>query len=191
MKRLDLVQLVIIIVGIFSGFFFILTLPQFLSIFLAWFSAGLSGTYMTPLIWQIALSGGYLLAAFYCVKRSKHFAEWICRNGNLDADINFALDKAELLFALFVGLGIYGLIKHLPMFIVDGFSYLKGRNRSGLSGMFDDGGKEIAGSDIIVQLLSLLLFFVLVYYAKVFADFFTAKIKNTEPEDAIDNKTED
>lgn len=45
------------------------------------------------------------------------------------------------------------------------------------------------GSDIAIQAISILLFFTLVYYANVFSDFLSAKIKNTEPADEINNKT--
>jgi len=136
---------------------------------------------------NIIISGAYLLTAFYCIKKSKHFAEWICSNGNLNAEVNFALNKSELLFVLFVGLGIFGLIKHLPAFLVDGFDYIKGRNNSGLLEV----SRGVTPGDLIRQIISLLLFFALVFYAKVFADFFAAKINNTEPEDLIDIKTEE
>lgn len=187
MKRLDLVQLTIIIVGIFSGFFFLLSLPQFLFYLFAWFSEGLrGGGYMETVFWNIAVSGAYLLASLYCIKKSKHFAEWICRNGNLNAEVNFTLDKSELLFLLFVGLGVYGLIKNLPTFLVDGFDYIKGRNNSSL-----EDPKVVSSRSLIIQALTLLSFFVLVYYSKAFSDFFAAKLKNTEPEDLLDIKTEE
>jgi len=189
MKRLDLVQLTIIIVGIFSAFFFLLSLPQFLLYLFAWLSEGLrgGGGYMESIVWNIIVSGMYLLAAIYCIKKSKHFAEWICNNGKLDAEVNFALDKSELLFVLFIGLGLYGLIKNLPAFLVDGFNYIKGRNNSSLV----EEAKAVSTRNLVIQALTLLSFFVLVYYAKAFSDFFAAKIKNTEPEDLIDIKTEE
>lgn len=188
MKRLDLVQLTIIIVGIFSGFYFILSLPQFLIYLFSWFSEGLTGgTYMMTLVWNIVVSGAYLLSAIYCIKKSKHFAEWICRNGDLNADINFALDKSEILFVLFTGLGIYGLITRLPTFVTEGVNYIKGRNSSGLF----DNEKIASSSNLIIQVITLSLFFILVYYAKVFSDFLAPQINNPEPEDTIASKTED
>ena len=188
MKRLDLVQLTIIIVGIFSAFFFLLSLPQFLFGLYVWISGGMrGGEYMQTLFWNIVISSAYILAALYCVKKSKHFAGWICNNGQLDAEVNFALDKSELLFVLFVGMGIYGLIKNLPAFLVDGFNFIKSKNNSSL---FED-SKAVSSHSLIIQALTLLSFFVLVYYAKAFSDFFAAKIRNAEPEDLIDIKTEE
>ena len=186
MKRLDLVQLTIIMAGIFIGFLFIGYVPQFLFLLFNWLSEGLKGGYyMEAFIQNILVMGTYLISAFYAIRKSKHFAEWICNNANLNAHINFALDKAELLFVLFVGLGIYGLIKNLPALLVDLFNRIKSSNSFTL---FEE-TKKVTNSNLIIQVITLLLFFTLVYYAKTFAGFFAAKINNTEPEDAIDNKT--
>lgn len=182
MKRLDLVQLTIIIVGIFSGFFFLLSLPQFLLYLYSWFREGLrGGGYMETVIWNIIVSGSYLLAAFYCIKQSKQFAQWICNNGELNAEVNFALDKSELLFMLFIGLGIYGLITHVPVLLVGIFKKIKDYS----SHIETDTLGATGSSNLAVQSITILSFFTLVYYAKIFADFFAGKINNTEPEDEI------
>jgi len=186
MKRLDLVQLTIIIVGIFSAFIFLTSLPQFLYLIFAWFEDGLRGGYFWEILFRTVLvDGAYLLSAIYCIKKSKHFALWVSNNANLNGDINFALDKAEILFVLFVGLGLYGFIKQLPPFIVDGYNKIKGSNTNGF---ITRDIKLPSNSDLISQAIILFLFFVLVYYAKTFADFFASKINNVEPEDEIENK---
>ena len=188
MKRLDLVQLTIIIVGLFSAFFFINLVPGFLMYLFTWFGEGLRGGYMMEaFIGNILLLSMYLIVAIYAIKHSKHFAERICNNANLNADINFSLNKTELLYVLFTGLGVYGLIKNLPTLIVNGFNHIKNSNSSSL---FEDNVTKTEKGDIAIQLITVLLFFILVYYAKVFADFFAAKINNTEPVDEIDNRTE-
>lgn len=185
MKRLDLVQLTIIIVGIFSGFYLIGLIPKFLFYLFSWFSDGLRGGYlMGEFIENILLVSFYLLVSIYAIKNSKHFAEWICNKANLTADINFALDTRELLFTLFIGLGIYGLIKNLSGFLVLSYRYVRSKNSF-------EGVHEISdtmGYDIATYFISVLLFFTLVYYANVFADFAAAKIKNIEPVDAIAEK---
>ncbi len=182
MKRLDLVQLTIIIVGLFIGTLIIGYIPQFLFLLFTWLSEGLKGGYyMEAFIQNILVIGMYLLTAIYSIKKSKHFAEWICNNANLNAHINFALDKTALIFVLFTGLGVYGLIKTLPKLLVDLFNRIKSSNNLAL---FEE-TKKVTTSDIIIQVITLLLFFTLVYYAKIFADFFAGKINNTEPEDEI------
>jgi hypothetical protein len=187
MKRLDLVQLAIIIVGVFSAFFMISLVPAFLFYLFSWFSDGLRGGYlMESFIENIILISIYLIVAIYAIKNSRHFAGWICNKANLHSDINISLNKTELLFVLFTGLGVYGLVKTLPLFLTNTYHYIKNSNRfSGSAELTYD----VKGSDIAVQVITLLLFFALVYYANVFADFLSAKINNTEPEDDIDNQT--
>lgn len=189
MKRLDLVQLTIIIVGIFSAFFMIGLVPAFLFYLFSWFSDGLRGGYlMQAFIENIILVSIYLIAAIYCIKHAKQFAGWICDKANLHSDINLSLDKTELLFVLFTGLGVYGLIKTLPLFLINIYGYIKNSNRLASGAELT---AVIPGSDIAVQAISILLFFSLVYYANVFSDFLSAKIRNTEPDDDINNKTAD
>jgi hypothetical protein len=186
MKRLDLVQLTIIIVGILSGFYLIGLMPRFIFHLFSWFSDGLRGGYlMSAFIENILLVSFYLLVSIYAIKNSKHFAEWICNKANLNADINFALDKAELLFVLFLGLGIYGLIKNLPPLLVNGYNYIKSNNGF----MTETEMATTAGSNVAIQFVTVFLFTVLIYYAKVFADFAASKINNIEPVDAIAEKT--
>jgi uncharacterized membrane protein YeaQ/YmgE (transglycosylase-associated protein family) len=187
MKRLDLVQLTIIIVGIISAFSLIGVIPAFFIYLFRWFSDGLSGGYlMEAFIGNIILVSCYSIAAIYAIKNSKQLARWVCDKANLHADINFSLDKTAVLFVLFTGLGVYGLIKTLPQFLTDTYQYIKNHNRFG-------GNLELTydpkSSDIAMQAISILLFFTLVYYANVFSDFLSAKIKNTEPADEINNKT--
>jgi hypothetical protein len=187
MKRLDLVQLTIIIVGIFSGFYLIGLLPQFLFYLFSWLSDGLRGGYLLGAFIENILSVSfYLLVSIYGIKNSKHFAEWVCNKASLNADINFALDKAELLFALFLGLGVYGLIKNLPPLLVNGYNFIKSNN----SFTTETEMTTTAGSSVAIQFVTVFLFTVLIYYAKVFADFAASKINNIEPVDAIAEKTQ-
>ncbi|MGC4099869.1 hypothetical protein [Ferruginibacter sp.] len=187
MKRLDLVQLTIIIVGIFSAFFFLLALPQLLVVFYDWFRDGLSGNYISSFLSIVVIDASYLLFSIYCFAKSKHFAEWISNKANLNSDINFALDKAELLFVVFVGLGIYGLITRVPAFVVGIFKMIKDHN----SHVEVDTLGATGNANLVVNGITIFGFFVLTYYAKIFADFFAAKINNIEPEDEIAAKTEE
>ncbi len=186
MKRLDLVQLTIIIVGIFSAFYIVGLLPQFLFYFFSWFSQGLSGGYiLNAFIENILLISMYLIFAIYAIKNSKHLAEWICNKANLHADINFAINTRELLFTVFVGLGVYGLVKELAAFLMMSFRYIRARN----SFVEDTVSSPDMDFDLTVRFISICLFFTLVYYAKVFADFLAGKINNVEPADVIEEKT--
>lgn len=184
MKRLDVVQLTIIIIGLFSAFFFISLIPQFLYFIFSWFGEGLKGGYLLQaFIQNILLMSTYLIIALYAIKQSRHFALWVTDKADLHANINFSLDKTDLLFVLFIGLGVYGLIKNLPVLLVNGFNIIKEGTHSNYETDYSNAGK----GNIAIQIITVLLFFTLVYYARVFADFFASKINNIEPEDEIDN----
>lgn len=182
MKRLDLVQLTIIIVGIFSGFYLIGLIPQFLFYLFSWLNDGLRGGYLLgAFIQNILLVSFYLLVSIYAIKNSKHFAEWVCNKAALNADINFALDARELLFVFLIGVGIYGIIKNLPELLVNGYNFIKSSN----SFNNETEMTKNAGSNLAIQFVTVFLLVVLIYYAKVFANFAASKINNIEPADAI------
>lgn len=185
MKRLDLVQLVIIITGLFSAFFFLNHIPEFLLYIFAWFSEGLSGgMYMGALIQEILALSMYLLIAIYAIKHSGLLAKWICARSDMNAAVNLSLNRQDLLFALFLGLGIYGIIKNIPTLIVNCFNRIKDSN----SFLPVEGIYPYSNPNLVMQAITVLLFSILVFYAKTFAEFFAARISNTEPEDAISIK---
>jgi len=188
MKRLDLVQLTLIIIGICSAFFCLELTPRFLYYLFAWFSSGLAGGYMMEgFIGIILLLTVYLLFALFCIRNSKQLAQWISNKANLHTDINFRLNKEELLYAVFIGLGIYGLIRDLPILIRDAYAYIKGSNENNI----DTGMLGLTPPDqgtLVIQVIKVLLLVILVIYANVFAHFLAGRINNTEPEDEITSK---
>ena len=187
MRRLDLVQLTIIIAGIISAFFCLRLSAQFLVYFFSWFSDGLRGGYMMEsFIQNIILLALYLLFSMLAIKNSKNLAEWISTKANLNTDINFALDRSALLFALFLGLGIYGLIEQLPLLFTDVYHYMK--DSRSLITEFDL--KKPQKELLIIQSIKVALYLILVIYARVFAEFFAAKIHNPDPADEINKETE-
>ena len=182
MKRLDLVQLTLIIVGIISAFFCLRLISPFLFYLVSWFSEGLKGGYLLEVfIENIILIATYLLFSIYTIKNSRQLAGWISNRANLQSDINFALNKNELLFAVFLGLGVFGIISELPYLLSDLYSYIKHNN----SLATDPDFKKSRIDFIIVNFIKIFLFVILMVYAKVFADYFASRINNTEPEDEL------
>jgi hypothetical protein len=185
MKRLDLVQLTIIIVGIFSAFSCLETLPSFFVYMIGWFDDGLAGSYSSRyLVYTILLLALTLIFSIYIIKYSKQIAEYLCNKANMDAAINFSINKKELLYILFIAMGIYGLIKNIPPFLRDGYEKITQKDvESVLSPRLPTG-------NIYMEGITIGLYFLLMYYANVFSEFLAAKIKNTEPEDEINGKNE-
>ena len=187
MKRLDLVQLAFIIAGICSIFFSLDLVPTFLYYLFTWFTDGLAGGYlMDELIITILLLAVYLIFSIFCIRNSKQLAGWITDKANLHGEINLKLGTKDILFTFFTVLAVYGLIRDLPWLINDTYNYIKAFNTNAEEGFVPD-NKSRGG--LFIQFCSTGLFVVLMIYANVFAEFFAARIKNTEPTDEIMEKT--
>lgn len=187
MKRLDLVQLAFIIAGICSIFFSLDLVPTFLYYLFAWFTNGLTGGYMMEeLIITILLLAIYLIFSIYCIRNSKQLAGWITDKANLHGEINVQLGTKDVLFTFFTILAVYGLIRDLPWLFKDTYDYVKALNANA-----DESIEPVSKSrgGLFIQFCSTGLFVALLVYAHVFAEFFAAKIKNTEPTDEIMEKT--
>ena len=139
---------------------------------------------------NIAFIAVYLLFALLTIRSSKQLAEWISTKADLQGDINFSLKKQELLFVLFLGLGIYGLINELPGVLKDGYDLIRDSNKHPLLDDFVD-SKKTTNDTFFIELIKSFLFLTLVIYAHVFAAFFARKIDNLEPVDELNNQTED
>lgn len=185
MKRLDLVQLTIMLVGIISAYFAMTIVPQFIVFMITWFTDGLRGGYfMTAFINVIIMLAIYLLFAIYTIKNSKQLAQLVTAKADFEAGVNFALDKHDLLYLLFTGLGLYGLIEHVPGLFTMIIDYAKGHDgANGLQGSLLLPNKPTLLQKVIITGLYLVLFI----YAQTFAGMLSARIMNTEPEDEIAN----
>lgn len=183
MKRLDLVQLAFIIAGICSAFFCLDLIPKFLFYLFSWFSDGLTGGYiMEELIITILLLAVYLIFCIYSIRNSKQLAVWISDKADLHGEINFNLDTQNVLYAFFIILAVYGLIRDLPWLFNDVYNYIKAFNANA-----DEQINAATGNkrNLLVQFCKAGLLVILLIYAKTFADFFAAKINNIEPPDEI------
>jgi hypothetical protein len=186
MKRLDLVQLTFIIVGICSAFFCIDLVPSFFYYLFAWVTVGLSGgIIMTDFIFTIMMLALYLIFSIVCIKNSKQLALWISNRAGLHGEVNFNFQARDILFVVFVGIAVYGLINYLPPFFSDIYRH------------FDEQKPDLEQTYLMPksnregwfgQLCKIGLLIVLLVYAHVFADFLAARIKNVEPPDDIMQK---
>ena len=184
MKRLDLVQITFIIVGICSAFFCLDLIPKFLYYLFAWISSGLTGGYMMEGFIETILSlAAYLIFSIYSIRNSKQLAAWISDKADLHGEMNINIRTKELLFAFFTGLSIYGLIRDLPWLLKNIYYFLNPATD-------ETHGQAATKEQIAVEVIKIGLFIILLIYANVFADFLADRIKNTEPPDEIMKKTD-
>lgn len=183
MKRVDFVQLVVIIVGLASCLLLLEKVPQFLTMLIGFLKS--SANYPADILLMLILMiGTYLLFIIYSLKNSKQLAEFICAKASFEAKVDFHINKAELLYAVIIGMGLYGIMKELPALLINSYEYITTSNK----GMLGINFSPISDKKLWIDTIQLLLYFLLIYYAKTFADFFSAKISNTEPEDEITGK---
>lgn len=188
MKRLDLVQLAFIIAGICSVFFSLDLIPKFLYYLFVWFTDGLAGGYvMDELIITILLLALYLIFSIYSIRNSKQLAGWITDKANLHGEINIKLRTRDILFAFFIILAVYGLIRDLPWLLNDTYNYLKALNTNAEEGVITASKNK---GPLFIQYCTIVMFVILLIYANVFAEFLAARIKNPEPPDEIMKKTD-
>lgn len=186
MKRLDLVQLTFIIVGICSAFFCIDLIPTFFMYLFFWLSGGLAGGYvMEEFIIIIILLALYLIFSIYSIRSSKQLAAWVTDKADLHGEVNFSFSARDILFAFFTGLAVFGLIRDLPWLFTEAYHYFKN---------VDTDMEEYVNprnrtrGELFTQLCKIGLMIILLIYASVFANFLAARIKNTEPDDEIMDK---
>ncbi|MFN8243804.1 MAG: hypothetical protein U0X40_07085 [Ferruginibacter sp.] len=182
MKRRDLVQLVLVIMAIICGYRFITLLPSFLLYLLSWFGEGVRGGFlMQSLIGMILQLALYSLLCIFLVTRSRNYAAAISDKAGLSGDIQLSIDKTELLYAVFIGLGIYGLIEEVPTLIKNTYSLFIANEGESVERLNPLPSK----ASLAVHVLTSGLFFVLVYYARVFAEYAGNKIHHIEPHDEL------
>jgi hypothetical protein len=185
MKRFDLVQVAIVIAGIYSAFCCLALIPTFLYYSLSWFSDGLRGGYMMrSFVQNILLLTVYLLFAILSIRNSRRLAEWVSDKASLDGDVNFSLDVRQLLFALFVAFGVYGLMWNLPQLGLDIYDFFK-RDRTL---PFEDTLSTINKDHLFNQVAKTALFFIVLVYANVFSQFFADKIRKSAPSEETEDK---
>lgn len=189
MKVSDILQLTVIIVGLFVLYTFLNFVPTLLYTIFSWVSEGMSGGYlMETLLSNLFIFGVYFVIALLFIKKSKNIGEWLAPAAGFGSTEIVKVDKATLLFALFVGMGIYGLVQNLPSLIVSGYNKIKS---SDLSDSHID-QQSITGAALATKAFTICLYFVLLYYANVFAEYLSKKVNNTDPVDEIaDTKTAD
>ena len=183
MKRLDLVQLTFIIVGICSAFFCIDLIPTFFIYLFLWLSEGLVGGYlMEEFFITIMLLALYLIFSIYSIRNSKQLAAWVTDKANLHGEVNFSFSARDILFAFFTGLAVFGLIRDLPSLFTEGYHYFKNVNTD-----IEEYVSPVRRNkeELFTQICKIGLMIVLLVYAHVFAEFLAARIKNTEPDDEI------
>jgi len=186
MKKANVLQLAIVLIGIVFGF---LSLQYLLSslygIFIWLFASGGRDEYFSGTLSIFALVGLQALCCWLLITRSEKLAAWFYRHSQLGNEFKITSKPNELLHVLLVVIGIYLLLSNLTPLITTIFDFFKEHSSRGLYKIEDEQPAPWAR-----LLLNIILPFILLMFAKPIADYFAKNISD-EPitiEESIDGK---
>jgi hypothetical protein len=171
MKKIDLIHTTILIVGILAGYS---TLQYFF--YLLGSIAFVRGTYTESyerMLYYIVMIVLFSLACGILVKNGRKYAGVILNDepeGSWEEAAYLQLDRRNIVFVLFIGLGLYTLIQSVPYVLGDLFELYRSKISSGRA---ESGPKD---APLIIELLRTTFGALLIYAAPALTDFITKKI---------------
>lgn len=178
MKKADVLQLTIVLIGIVFGFFAVqYLLSSLYGVFAVLFSDEIgSGSYFPGVVSIFALVGLQALCCWLLITKSNKLAAWFYRNSELGNGFKIVTKPNELLHVLLIAIGIYLLLSNLTPLLTTIFDSFKERGSRGILDMNKD-ERPVQWARL---LLNIVLPFILLMFAKAIADYF-AKTIGEEP----------
>ena len=174
MKKADVLQLSIVLIGIVFGFVAVqYLLSSLYGVFAFLFSDEFgSGSYFTGVLSIFALVGLQALCCWLLITKSDKLAAWFYRNSELGNGFKIVSKPNELLHVLLVAIGIYLLLSNLTPLLTTIFDSFKERSSRGILDMNED-ERPVQWARL---LLNIVLPFILLMFAKPIADYFAKNI---------------
>ncbi len=174
MKKADVLQLTIVLIGIVFGFVAVqYLLSSFYGVFAVLFSDEIgSGSYFPGVVSIFALVGLQALCCWLLITKSDKLAAWFYRNSELGNGFKIVSKPNELLHVLLIAIGIYLLLSNLTPLLTTIFDSFKERGSRGLLDMNED-ERPVQWARL---LLNIVLPFILLMFAKPIADYFAKNI---------------
>ena len=174
MKKADVLQLTIVLIGIVFGFVAVqYLLSSFYGVFAVLFSDEIgSGSYFPGVVSIFALVGLQALCCWLLITKSDKLAAWFYRNSELGNGFKIVSKPNELLHVLLIAIGIYLLLSNLTPLLTTIFDSFKERGSRGILDMNED-ERPVQWARL---LLNIVLPFILLMFAKPIADYFAKNI---------------
>ncbi|MEP7237762.1 MAG: hypothetical protein ABI685_07855 [Ferruginibacter sp.] len=173
MKKADVLQLTIVLIGIVFGFVAVQYLLSSLYGVFAWiFTDGYGGDGLFGGVISIfALVGLQALCCWLLITKSDKLAAWFYRNSELGNGFKIISKPNELLHVLLIAIGIYLLLSNLSPLLTTIFDSFKQRS-SHAPGTFED-ERPTQWARLVLNITLPLL---LLMFAKPIADYFAKNI---------------
>ena len=174
MKKADVLQLTIVLIGIVFGFVAVqYLLSSFYGVFAVLFSDEIgSGSYFPGVVSIFALVGLQALCCWLLITKSDKLAAWFYRNSELGNGFKIVSKPNELLHVLLIAIGIYLLLSNLTPLLTTIFDSFRERGSRGLLDMNED-ERPVQWARL---LLNIVLPFILLMFAKPIGDYFAKNI---------------
>ena len=186
MKKADVLQLSIILIGIVFGFF---TLQYILSslytVFFWIFGGGYGGEgYFSTTITIFAVAGLQAICCWLLITKSERIAALIYQRSKLGSTFKIVSKPNDLLYILLTAIGIYLLLSTLSPLLQAIFQSFKDAGSGGIRSLFD----EPRPTNWKQLILDIILPLILLMFGKPIADYFA---KNLSDEEMIIEETEE
>jgi hypothetical protein len=172
MKKADVLQLTIILIGIVFGFVALQYLLSSLYIIFVWIFSGGYGSENYPGLSIFAIVGLQALCCWLLITKSDKLAAWFYRKAELGTGFKIVSKPNELLHVLLIAIGIYLLLSNLTPLLTTIFDSFKERGSRGVPGSFED-ERPVQWTRLI---LNILLPLILLMFTKPIADYFAKNI---------------
>jgi len=169
MYKSTLLQLILIVIGLFTAVTGVQYLVNNFATMIVWRSDYAMETALTGLL----ISGAYFLIAFFLISRSKEWADSISKISRVHGDFSITADPGQILYLILIGLSFYSLIREVPFFInrlYEGFAGKIGRFSEPL---YQQG---LPDERWILHILNVLVPLVIALSARPIADYFAARM---------------
>src|SRR5205085_11240715 len=132
MKKTNLIHLIITVVGIFIMYSALNLFPELFAYLIFWFSDGLAGgRMMEGLVSVFLYFAAYMIIASLVLKNSKKLSNYIAMRYDVYNPPILNPSRHDLLYILFIGVGVYNLIQKLPLLLQNLYQVITHRKDQG------------------------------------------------------------
>ena len=172
MKKADVLQLAIVIVGIIFGFLTLQYLFSSLFTIFAWIFSGGYGSenYLTPGISIYAVIGLQALCCWLLIIRSGKLAAWLYEKSELGTGFKIVSNVQSLLYIVLIAIGIYLLLSNLTSLVSAIFKNFKDRVANDI---FQQDQRPVNWISLVTDIM---LPGILLIFAKPIASYFAKNI---------------
>jgi hypothetical protein len=172
MKKADVLQLTMVLIGIVLGFSALQNLFSSLYITFIWLFTGTSNTANYLNLTIFAVVGLQVICSWLLITRSDKLAKWFYRKSELGTGFKIITKPNDLLHILLIVIGIFLLISNLGPLLKVIIEAFKTRASRGILETFEE-ERPVAWLSLIFDILLPLM---LLMFAKPIADYFAKKI---------------